>query len=308
MFKFKKTNNKTKEILFVASILLIPLLTFAVFYVYQNFSSFLLAFQKIDLAGRRYFVGFDNFKEFFSGMAGNAQAGVSLRNSVKAWCINFSITIPLYLIFSYYIAKKMPFSKFVNFIVLVPQVVSTFLYSLVYIQFVENALPVVMNKLFNVVNFPNIIWNNSTAFANNLFFSIWLSFGTSVLVYSNAIRAIDNEIFESARLDGVNDVQEFFSIILPLIWPTLTTMVVTSVTGVFTWSGSLMVFYMYDAPPHIWGLDYFFTRTVKVSMGNGTEYLAYPTVATSGFIAMIFTAPIVFLVRYLMNKFDKTAE
>ena len=178
----------------------------------------------------------------------------------------------------------MPFSKFVNFIVLMPQVVSTFLYSLVYIQFVENALPTVMNKLFGVINFPNIIWNNATAYGNNLFFSIWLSFGTSVLVYSNAIRSIDNEIFESARLDGVNDVQEFFSIILPLIWPTLTTMVVTSVTSIFTWSGSLMVFYMYDAPPHIWGLGYFFTRTVKVSMANGTEYLSYPTVATSGLL------------------------
>ena len=202
----------------------------------------------------------------------------------------------------------MPFSKFVNFIVLVPQVVSTFLYSLVYIQFVENALPSVMNSLLGIKNFPNIIWNHDTAFANNLFFSIWLSFGTSVLVYSNAIRGIDNEIFESARLDGVNDVQEFFSIILPLIWPTLTTMVVTSVATIFTWSGSLMVFYMYDAPPHIWGLGYFFTRTVKVSMGNGTEYLYYPTVATSGFVATMFTAPLVFLVRYIMNKLDKTID
>ena len=308
MSRTKKMSNKKREILFVASILLIPLITFVVFYIYQNFSSFLLAFQKIDLAGKRYFVGLDNFEEFFVGLSNNAQSGISFLNSVKSWLINFSITIPLYLIFSYYIAKKMPFSKFVNFIVLMPQVVSTFLYSLVYIQFVENALPTVMNKLFGVINFPNIIWNNSTAYGNNLFFSIWLSFGTSVLVYSNAIRSIDNEIFESARLDGVNDVQEFFSIILPLIWPTLTTMVVTSVTSIFTWSGSLMVFYMYDAPPHIWGLGYFFTRTVKVSMANGTEYLSYPTVATSGFVAMMFTAPIVFLVRYLMNKFDKTAD
>ena len=176
MSKSKKVNNKMKEILFVASILFIPLLTFAVFYVYQNFSSFLLAFQKIDLVGKRYFVGLENFKEFFDGMAGNAQAGISLRNSVKAWCINFCITIPLYLMFSYYIAKKMPFSKFVNFIVLVPQVVSTFLYSLVYIQFVENALPVVMNKLFGVLNSPNIIWDNNTSFANNLFFSISIAF------------------------------------------------------------------------------------------------------------------------------------
>ena len=43
-------------------------------------------------------------------------------------------------------------------------------------------------------------------------------------------------------------------------------------------------------------------------MANGTDYLQYPMVATSGFVVMVITTPIVFLVKYLMNKFDKTID
>ncbi len=112
------------------------------------------------------------------------------------------------------------------------------------------------------------------------------------------------EQYVDGIISKVNDRQEFFSIILPNIWPTLTTYIVTGVTTIFTWSGSLMTFYMYGAPPNVWGLEYYFTVTVK---NTGTlEYLNYPMVATAGMFVMVVTLPIVFGVKAIMNKLDKT--
>jgi len=299
----RKHINK-ERVLFIVSTMTIPLLAFALLYVYMNFNSFLLSFQKIDIAGNYVFVKFDNYIEFFKSVKANSEGvGKAFFNSLRMWAISFAISMPLYLIFSYYVAKKLFAHNLVSFLVMVPQVVSSFVFALVYKRFVENALPEIMNS-WGFENFPNLITNAKTAMGNNLFFSIWLSFGTSVLVYTNAINAIDDEILESARLDGVNDFNEFWNIVLPLIWPTLTTFVVTGVTSIFTWSGSLLLFYMYDAPPKVWGLGYYFTATVKKAASN--DFMAYPTVATAGVVTTILTVPVVFFVKWLMNKFDKT--
>ena len=65
-----------KRKLFIASIVTIPMLSFAFFYVYINFNSFLLAFQSIDVNENYSFVGFDNFKKFFSTVLSGSGAGL----------------------------------------------------------------------------------------------------------------------------------------------------------------------------------------------------------------------------------------
>ncbi|MBR2169397.1 MAG: sugar ABC transporter permease, partial [Alistipes sp.] len=121
-----------------------------------------------------------------------------------------------------------------------------------------------------------------------------MSFGSNTLIFTNAINAVDKEILESAMIDGANDRVQFFGIVMPLIWPTFTTYVVTGLTGMFTWSGALMTFYMYGAPPHIWGLGYYFTVTIKNTGTMG--FMNYPKVATAGLFVTIISTPLVFAV------------
>ncbi len=303
--KLKHSELKTNEKIFVFCIMALPLASFLIFYVYMNFNSFLLAFQEMNIRGETEFVWFANFEKLFSQVNGDSLIWRSLWNSIKMWWITFLITMPLYLIFSYYVFKKYSGGKLFSFMVLVPQVISSFLFALIYSKFVQGALPDIMAK-WGFENFPNLVTNENTAFGNNVFFSIWLSFGTSVLVYTNAIRAIDDEIFESARLDGAGDMQEFFRIVLPLIWMTLTTMVVTGAVGMFTASGNLLVFYMDRAPRNIWGLGYYFTYMVKWSgASGGADITTYPMVATTGWVVTVITVPVVFLIKYIMDKCNR---
>ncbi len=291
-----------KEKLFLASLLIVPFICFCVFYVYVNFSSFTMAFKEYDVNNNASWVGFDNFAELFRGFKDNSQIWLSLKNSLKFWWLSFLISNPLYFILSYYIFKKFIGHRVFRVIVMIPQIVSAMVFALVYKRFVEFGLPEFMESI-GITDFPKLIYDTKYAFGNNIFFSIWLSFGTSVIVYVNGMSGIDKEILESASIDGVNDFREFWNIILPLIWPSFTTMVVTGATGMFTASGALMTFYMYSADPAIWGLGYYFTVTVKTSDGS---YMSYPDVATSGLFVMLITLPVVFLIKWLMQKADRT--
>ena len=304
--QIKKTKMPLKRKLFILSIVTIPLLSFLFFYVYINFNSFILAFQTVDKLGEHYeFVGFKNFEEFFTGVGTTALARNSLLNSIKQWWITFLIDTPLYIIFSYYISKKMPGNKLVYTCVMLPSVVSSFVYALSYKKFVEIGLRDIMVSL-GYPNFPQLISDVNYAMFNNVFFCIWVSFGSSTLIFTNAINAIDKEVLESSMIDGANDKTQFFKIVMPMIWPTFSTYCITGVGSMFTWSGHLMTFYMYGADPSIWGLGYYFTVTIKNNATTGLSQ--YPMVATAGLCVTLVSIPIVFGVKALMNRLDTMSD
>lgn len=301
--KGTKLSKKSLDNLFVLSVLIIPLISFAIFYVYVNLNSFALAFQSVDIYGNYEWVGLHNIKEFLQGLQGDSRVGLSVKNSLIYWSSSFLISMPLYLLFSYYIYKKNFGHSMFFIIVMLPNIVASFVYSLVYKMFVDAALPSFMATQ-GFANFPSLIYDDRTNFGNNIFYSIWLSFGTSTMVYTNAMRGIDDEIIESAQLDGANNFHEFFGVVLPLIWPTISTFVITGVTSIFTASGSLILFYNMAAPTKLWGFSYYITYTVKTAMGS--DFSSYPAVAASGLCVTLVTLPVVFFVKWLCNKLDRT--
>ena len=301
--KGKRLNKKSVDNLFVLSVLIIPLISFAIFYVYVNLNSFVLAFQSVDIYGNYEWVGLGNIKEFLQGLQGDSRVGLSIKNSLIYWSTSFFISMPLYLLFSYYVYKKNFGHSMFFIIVMLPNIVASFVYSLVYKMFVDAALPSFMATQ-GFANFPSLIYDDRTNFGNNIFYSIWLSFGTSTLVYTNAMRGINDEIIESAQLDGANNFYEFFFVVLPLIWPTISTFVITGVTSIFTASGSLILFYNMGAPTKLWGFSYYITYTVKTAMGS--DFSSYPAVAASGLCVTLVTLPVVFFVKWLCNKLDRT--
>lgn len=69
-------------------------------------------------------------------------------------------------------------------------------------------------------------------FWNNIFLIIimvWLQTGYAMVIISSAIKGISSEILEAARVDGANEFQIFFSIIIPSIRGTLITVMTTIV-------------------------------------------------------------------------------
>ena len=134
---------------------------------------------------------------------------------------------------------------------------------------------------------------------------IWLSFATSLIVYPTAMRGINPEVLESAKIDGISNMfQELWYIILPLIYPTLTTFLITGFAAIFSTSGPLLEFYYTDAPDYVSNMGYYFTKMILV---DGTEF-SYPKYAAGGIILTIIVAPLTILLKWALEKFGPATE
>ncbi len=82
------------------------------------------------------------------------------------------------------------------------------------------------------INSSMIPWNNFWI----MFIMVWIQTGFAMVVLSAAIRAVPEELTEAARVDGANEVQVFWRVIVPQIRPTIivvTTTLMVIVTKVF---------------------------------------------------------------------------
>jgi alpha-glucoside transport system permease protein len=110
---------------------------------------------------------------------------------------------------------------------------------------------VIFNMLYNVntnIGLLNALYTNLTGSApiawtadariqpwNNLFLiavMIWLQTGYAMVLFSAAIKGIPGEILEAARVDGANEIQVFFRIMIPSIMGTI--IVVATTVLIFT--------------------------------------------------------------------------
>lgn len=304
----KKTISEKKlhDNLFVASFLVYPLILFVVFYVYVNFNSILISFREYDIRGNFKWVAFDNFSLFLNNIRGrNAAWKVGLVNSIRMYFISLIICIPLYILFSYIIFKKCFLHKQLRAISMIPQIISSFIICLVFKKFVDGALPSLMKEMFGIANFPKLLSSQQYAFATTLFYQIWISFATNLIVYPNAMSQIDDSILEAGNIDGVGNIfQELWFIIIPLIFPTISTFLITGFAAIFTTPGSLPTFYMYEAPTDAVNIGYLYWRDVASS----SNYTGYPMLAAGGLLMTLIVAPLTILIRWTLEKFGPTTE
>ena len=304
----RSKRNKLKKNLFVYSLIAYPLILFLIFYVVVNFNSILLAFQTIDGSGKS-FAGLNNFKTFLSEMFGEGNLlSYSFINSIKMYFINLVVCMPLYVFFSYLLFKKCFLNKTVNFLVMIPSIMSGLVIALIFVNFIGSNGPLtfIMERTgWNGGKWLNLLYDEKYAFGTTLFYMIWLSFATSLIVYPTAMRGINPEVLESAKIDGISNMfQELWYIILPLIYPTLTTFLITGFAAIFSTSGPLLEFYYTDAPDYVSNMGYYFTKMILV---DGTEF-SYPKYAAGGIILTIIVAPLTILLKWALEKFGPATE
>lgn len=311
----KKFAKKAKKAGFILSIITYPLILFAVFYVYVNINSILMAFQQIKLDGTITWVGFQNFVEFWNQMFASedsrAEVGIAFINSFKIYGISLVICMPLYILFSYLLYKKCLLHKTFRALSMLPQIISGFVVCMLFVNFINGSdapMYVIQEKLGIFLDEngrpAELLYSQKYALGTTIFYGIWLSFGTNLIVYPNAMKEINPEVVESSRLDGVTtSFQDLWHIVLPLIFPTISTFLITGLAAIFSNGGSVMAFYERNAPTHVLNMGYLYSRMIL-----NNETTAYPTLAAGGLIMTAFVAPATLLLRWFLEKFGPTTE
>ncbi len=300
----KKVHLKkdTKDLIFVILLVALPLLQFFIFYVCVNINSILLAFKKYDINNNVSFAGFDNFKQLFIDFKSFTLYKVALKNSTLVFLIGCPISLTLALLFSYYIYKKN--SKFANIfkiVLFLPSVIPAIALATMFVQITDSAYPKLMQLLFNKEVF-GLLQNPKSTIGTIIFYNIWCSFGVNMLLLISAMSSINPSMIEAAKIDGVSFFQEFIYITFPQIFGTIKTLLIVSVGGFFVNSASIVSFYGTTADESVYTIGYYiYKETVNLSLNN--SQVGVPKLAAFGILLTVITLPIVYVLRYVLERF-----
>lgn len=294
----KKKWWKDKNLLFYLLLMAFPLAQFLVFYIGVNFNSILMAFQRIDVKNDTITWTVSNMKNAFEMMTGSPELLSVMSVSILAYLILTGLGVPLGLFFSYYIYKKLPLSGAFRVILFLPSILSAIVMATIFQFFVERAIPTIMMQFFDI-EMMGLLENSETRFACIIFYNILMGFGTNVLMYTNSMSGISQEIVEASQLDGASTLQEFLHVTLPMIYPTLTMFLFTGVAGIFTNQLNLFSFYGGTAPNQVSTYGYYFyTKT------QGAKSIAeYPLLSAMGLLMSAVAIPLTLFVKWFLEKF-----
>ena len=300
--------RKTKNLIFYCILMAWPVLQFSVFYLGVNINSILMAFQTYNSKTFSFeWYGFKNFEVVFNSIATNKSILLCAQNSLLYFGIGILSTV-LALFFSYYIYKKMIGHKFFRLVLYLPSIISPIVIGLIYSYFTNMTIPNYLSIWTGKQIMINTVEQKRTLL---IIYNLLMSFGVNVLMYSSSMSSIDDSVIESAQLDGAKPIREFFSIVLPLIYPTVATFLAVSVAGIFTNQYNLFSLYgdkVASDAPQINNLGYFlYMQTYWAVVENAMES-QFVVPATWGIVFTAVAAPLTLTARWALNKFGPSAE
>ena len=301
--KKKLTNKRKKELIFVVVLLAFPVLQFLATWIFVNSYSIILAFENVSFEGEVTFAGFANFmnviKNIFDASKDPIRIGsvdisstlMIFLNSLGYTLVTIFISLPLALVSSYFLSKKMPLANVFRIIFFLPNIISTV--ALVYAFRMQTIDPNagLLYQFFKSIGITHENWPTTTTIV--YIYCIWAGLGYNVLLLSGAIGRIPKELFESAQMDGAGSFKEFTKIMIPMIWPTVVTLIVLGLTSILT-------LYL---QPYLFNLNN--NETIAGAIFNNVSdanTVDYPYYAAFGLLFSFVLAPLILYIRKVISK------
>ena len=301
----KKSNMKTKRLrqnVFLFFFLLFPMLQFVVFYIGVNFNSFILAFQKIE-NGVYVFNGFNTFGDVLKDIFVTGELTKAIKNSAIQFIFSLLI-IPINIMTAYGIFKKIPFSGFFKIMLFMPNMISS-------LVFVACATYLIRDGFQIIFNNPDLRLLNTledSSFYTVLVFGLWMQFASGLVIYLGAMGSISQEVMEYGKIENLSTIKELWYVVIPLIFPTITTYLVVSFAGFFSNYGFFHSFFGGTAstgntPYDTLGYVFF----VKI-LGDKVQASDYSYAAAGGLLFTAIVAPITLFTKSLLEKYGPSEE
>ena len=300
----KRTRAAKGDMLFYVLMMAWPILQFCVFYIAVKFNSILYSFQRYDKLSRTFTWTLDYVKSALKMMTTSPALVETMKMTLLFFLLFTGINTPLGLLFSYYISKKQFASGFFRVFLFLPSIICSVIMVLIYGNFVDVALPEIVRVLTGKT-VGGLMSTKSTRFFAVMFYNLLVGFGVNVLMYSNAMSAISEEVVEAAHLDGATGLKEFWFITLPSIYPTLVTFLITALAGMFLNQYNLYSFF--GSGEHFglqtYGL-YFYVQTLATD-GSRAEY---SQISAIGLWLTFIALPLTYGVKFLLEKLGPSED
>ena len=183
-----------------------------------------LSFQDVTAAnlvrGEKHFVGFNNYLDIFNDSVFIRSLINTLVFTVCCLVVQFAIGFALAVFFS----KKFSFAKPVRGILLIPWMIPITVTALIFKLLFATDIGVLnyILKSLHLIS-ENIEWLTTpkTAMFSLIVANIWIGIPFNMILISSGLTTIPKELYESAAIDGATKRQSFFKITLPMLRPTI---------------------------------------------------------------------------------------
>ncbi len=222
--KILSFNVKTAPYYFLAPAVII----FAVFMIYPMIHSFVLSFQNFD-GGKYEFIGFQNYIRLFKDPI--------FWNSIRNTLIYLVIQVPVMILMSLVLAvlieqKYLRGRTFLRMSIFLPTITALVAYSIIF-KLLFNTDYGFVNYLLSLFGIDKVDWLNTTWGARfTIILGItWRWTGYNMIIMIAGLKAIPEDIYESAELDGASSFEKFRYITLPMMKSIILFVSITSTIG-----------------------------------------------------------------------------
>lgn len=229
--KLRRMTWQGQRIDWSAYLYLLPFyLPFLVFTVAAIFFGGYVAFTEWKLIGDPVWVGFANFERAF---ADSFVPQVFLNTFQFALIVVPAVTV-LALIFAVFVNERRRGYTFARLAFYAPRVVSVTVIGLIWVWMLDTRFGIV-NQYLGRVGVPDVPWLTSPDWV--LFgigiATIWWNVGFHMVILLAALQDVPSELREAAAIDGANQLQTFWSVVLPHLRPALSLVVTLELISAF---------------------------------------------------------------------------
>lgn len=227
----------------------------------------------------------------------------AMTNMLLIWLIGGVIVLAFALLFAVILTSGIRFKKFFRAAIYLPNIISAVALATMWIQYIYSQEFGLLNKILNIFGMEGKNWlGTDMKFWAMLFAFTFGAVGYYMLIFISGIERIPEDLYEAATIDGANNVQQFFTMTLPLLRSIFK-------TNITFWSVNCITFFLWSkmfspvqtetstVVPVVYLYDTVFGTTGNVQRDAGAG-------AAVGVCLALFVAVVYFVMNKLLKDDD----
>lgn len=292
LYTNKKIHDGVSLILFIAPFTIL----FILFFIYPLTKGLFLSFTNWNgISEKMTFNGIDNYMELFTDKRFLNSLYVTLIFTV----FNVGVSNILAIILAVALESGLRFKKALRTLFFLPYIFSLVVIGFTWRLLYSEVFPSIA-QTFQILSFLDIdfIGDPRIAIYSVIFMNIWYGIGYFLVIYIAGLQSIDSSIIEASSIDGATGWFQFRKVIIPLIMPSITVCLFTSIAGGFKIFDAIFV--LTGGGPG--------NSTESIALNIYNEAFGAANRFGYGMAKAVVLAIIILIISYFQLKFFKARE
>ncbi len=225
----RESRRERKEQLMGYCLIMPAVIYMLIFIGYPIIYNWIISFQDVTAktlgSKAREFAGLNNYKTVFSEAVFRDSLLHTLIYTIGCLVIQFSLGF----VFAVFFARKFTLSKYIRGFIVISWMLPVTVTALVFKFMLAEGNGIINTILLNlhIINKP-VGWliQGKTAMLGLIMANSWVGIPFNMLLLTTGLNNIPGDIYEAASIDGANGFQKFMRITIPLLKPTIMSVLV----------------------------------------------------------------------------------